>query len=71
MATRTRQDILQYQERFDEVHAALYRWDVWGAAYLIAGVCSDDSFVDFRAGLRAQGSAARPQDRCRNALGDG
>jgi len=25
------------------------------AAYLIAGVCSDDSFMDFRTGLRAQG----------------
>src|SRR5215469_2981809 len=55
MATRTRQDIFQYQERFDEVHAAPYRWDVRAAAYLIAGVCSDDSFVDFRTGLRAQG----------------
>jgi uncharacterized protein DUF4240 len=28
---------------------------VWAAAYLIAGVCSDDSFMDFRTGLRAQG----------------
>ncbi len=55
LATRTRQDILQYQERFDEVHAALYRWDVWAAAYLIGGGCSDDSFMDFRAGLIAQG----------------
>ncbi len=55
LATRTQQDILQYQERFDEVHAALYRWDVWAAAYLIGGGCSDDSFIDFRAGLIAQG----------------
>jgi Protein of unknown function (DUF4240) len=55
LATRTQQDILQYQERFDEVHAALYRWDVWAAAYLIGGGCSDDSFIDFRAGLIAEG----------------
>jgi hypothetical protein len=55
MPTRTRQDIFQYQERFDEVHAAPYQWDVRAAAYLIAGVCSDDSFMDFRTGLRAQG----------------
>ncbi|HEY6279986.1 MAG TPA: DUF4240 domain-containing protein [Streptosporangiaceae bacterium] len=55
LATCTQQDILEYQERFDEVHAALYRWDVWAAAYLIAGGCSDDSFLDFRAGLIAQG----------------
>jgi hypothetical protein len=34
---------------------ALYRWDVWAAAYLIGGGCSDDSFMDFRAGLISQG----------------
>jgi hypothetical protein len=37
------------------VHQALYRWDVWAAACLIGGGCSDDSFIDFRAGLIAQG----------------
>jgi hypothetical protein len=55
LATRTRQEILDYQEKFDQVHQVLYRWDVWAAAYLIAGGCSDDSFIDFRAGLIAQG----------------
>lgn len=39
----------------EDVHQALYRWDVWAAAYLIGGGCSDDSFMDFRAGLIAQG----------------
>jgi len=57
LATRSRQDILEYQERFDDVHAALYRRDVWAAAYLIGGGCSDDGFTDFRAGLIAQGHA--------------
>ena len=37
------------------VHAVLYRWDMWAAAYLIGGGCSDDGFIDFRAGLIAQG----------------
>lgn len=55
LAAGTEQDILQYQERFDDLHAALYRWDVWAAAYLIGGGCSDDGFIDFRAGLIAQG----------------
>ncbi|MFB7241886.1 hypothetical protein CW362_17475 [Streptomyces populi] len=55
LATRTREDILRYQERFDEASGAVYRWDVWAAAYLIGGGCSDDSFMDFRAGLIAQG----------------
>ncbi|MEU6143144.1 DUF4240 domain-containing protein [Streptomyces sp. NPDC047081] len=55
LTRRTRREILEYQERFDALHEALYRWDVWAAAYLIGGGCSDDSFVDFRAGLIAQG----------------
>jgi hypothetical protein len=55
LASLTRQDILAYHERFDQVHAAVYRWDLWAAAYLIGGGCSDDSFIDFRAGLIAQG----------------
>src|ERR1700729_4386110 len=55
LATRTEQEILDYQEKFDEARQALYRWDVWAAAYLIGGGCSDDSFIDFRAGLIAQG----------------
>ncbi|MFJ2234449.1 DUF4240 domain-containing protein [Streptomyces sp. NPDC087859] len=55
LARRSPQDILRYQERFDALHGAVYRWDVWAAAYLIGGGCSDDSFTDFRAGLIAQG----------------
>lgn len=55
LAARSKREILEYQERFDELHGALYRWDVWAAAYLIGGGCSDDSFIDFRAGAIAQG----------------
>jgi hypothetical protein len=55
LAARSRRDILEYHERFGELQSALYRWDVWAAAYLIGGGCSDDSFIDFRAGLIAQG----------------
>ncbi|MBT2392328.1 DUF4240 domain-containing protein [Streptomyces sp. ISL-1] len=55
LATCPKRDILEYQERFDEVHDALYRWDVWAAAYVIGGGCSDDSFMDFRAGLISLG----------------
>lgn len=55
LAARTEQEILDYQEEFDEAQNALYRWDVWAAAYLIGGGCSDDSFMDFTAGLIAQG----------------
>jgi hypothetical protein len=55
LARRSLQEILDYEERFDAMSGALNRWDVWAAAYLIAGGCSDDGFTDFRAGLIAQG----------------
>ncbi|MDX3537498.1 DUF4240 domain-containing protein [Streptomyces sp. MB09-01] len=55
LAGRPRQEILEYAERFDALHDALYRWDVWAAAYLIGDGCSDDSFIDFRAGVIASG----------------
>jgi hypothetical protein len=55
LAARSPEQILDYQERYDQVHSALYKWDVWATAYLIGGGCSDDGFIDFRAGLIAQG----------------
>ena len=55
LAGRTEHEILDYQEKFDEVRQVLYRWDVWAAAYLIGGGCSDDSFIDFMAGLIGHG----------------
>ena len=64
LAVLTEQEILEYQERFDEVHGALYRWDAWAAAYLIGGDCSDDSFIDFRAGLSPRAATDMPRPRC-------
>ncbi|MES5821753.1 DUF4240 domain-containing protein [Streptomyces sp. RG80] len=55
LAACPKRQILEYQDHFDTLHNALYRWDVWAAAYLVGGGCSDDSFMDFRAGLIAQG----------------
>jgi hypothetical protein len=37
--------------------AESYRWDLWGAAYLINGGCSDDGFDYFRGWLLSQGRA--------------
>lgn len=48
-------EILEYEVRYDEAHDAVYRWDMWAAAYLVSGGCSDDGFIDFRAGLVAAG----------------
>ncbi|MET7880071.1 DUF4240 domain-containing protein [Micromonospora sp. DT68] len=51
LAATSPERILEFQDLFDQLHGALYRWDVWAAAYLIGGRCSDDSFMDFRAGV--------------------
>lgn len=40
---------------FDAAMRRAYSYDLWGAAYLIHGGCSDDTFWDFRAGLVALG----------------
>jgi hypothetical protein len=43
------------RRRLDE---GAYRWDLWGAAYVIEDGCSDDCFRDFRAYLIALGRSA-------------
>jgi uncharacterized protein DUF4240 len=55
LATLTGRSILEYYERYEKMRGALYRWDLWAAACLIGGGCSDDGFIDFRAGLIARG----------------
>jgi hypothetical protein len=48
-------EIVSYQEHFDTLYEKAYRWDLWGAAYMIGGGCSDDGFMDFRYGLISKG----------------
>lgn len=54
---RSVDDILAYDRILKELMAESYRWDLWGAAYLINGGCSDDGFDYFRGWLLAQGRA--------------
>jgi hypothetical protein len=49
------EEILDFEEQMSQAEHRAYRWEVWGAAYLINGGCSDDGFQDFRAWLVAQG----------------
>jgi hypothetical protein len=48
-------------EGFDRVYrdlvARAYTWDLWGAAYVICGGCSDDGFDYFRDWLISKGRA--------------
>lgn len=51
-------EVIAFQARFDEAVAAANRIDLWGAAHLINGGCSDDGFIDFRAWLVGRGRHA-------------
>lgn len=55
LADTSELDIFEYEQHFEHLHAALCRWDVWAAATLVNRGCSDDAFMDFRAGLITQG----------------
>ena len=48
-------EIAEFGAHFASVHRQAYDWLLWGAAYLIEGGCSDDSFMDFRYGLISRG----------------
>jgi hypothetical protein len=48
-------EIQSFADHFDAMMVKAYTWELWGAAYVIAGGCSDDSFMDFRATLISMG----------------
>jgi Protein of unknown function (DUF4240) len=48
-------EIVQFGRIFEEYHINTYTWDLWAAAYLIGGGCSDDGFLDFRGWLISKG----------------
>ncbi len=51
-------EIVEFDRIFREYWIRAYTWDLWGAAYLIAGGCSDDGFMDFRGWLISKGEKA-------------
>src|SRR5215217_2064689 len=51
-------EVVEFQARFDEAVAEANNLDLWGAAYLINGGCSDDGFRDFRVWLIGRGRVA-------------
>ena len=48
-------EILSFEQRFGECVRDAYRHDLWAAAYIINGGCSDDGFDYFLGWLIAQG----------------
>jgi hypothetical protein len=50
-------EIRSFEEHFADCEARAYSWELWAAAYIIGGGCSDDMFMDFRATLISTGRA--------------
>lgn len=48
-------EILVFYELYIDQIKKAYRWDLWGAAYVISGGCSDDGFDYFRDWLISEG----------------
>src|SRR5580692_1951070 len=48
-------ELESFQNCYDQMLALSYRWDLWGAAYVINGGCSDDGFRYFRDWLISEG----------------
>lgn len=62
---KTPQEIILYSNKFDYLFSEANDWQLWAAIYIIHGGCGDDSFIDFRSWLIAQG-----QDIYTKALAD-
>jgi hypothetical protein len=55
LAELGREAAVAFELRYAALGAESYDWNLWGAAYLMKGGCSDDAFDYFRAWLVAQG----------------
>ena len=54
----SKDDALGFARHFDAMMDKAYNWPLWGAAYVINGGCSDDTFTDFRGALISRGREA-------------
>ncbi|MCI0429839.1 MAG: DUF4240 domain-containing protein [Rhodospirillales bacterium] len=48
-------ELESFQAHYDEQVRRSYRWDLWGAAFVMNGGCSDDGFRYFRDWLISEG----------------
>lgn len=51
------EEIARFDAVLQELMTRTYTWDLWAAAYILQGGCSDDCFEYFRGWLIAQGRA--------------
>jgi hypothetical protein len=55
LATLSPDKIAGFERVYTSLKYKAYTWDLWGAAYVIGGGCSDDGFSDFRSWLISMG----------------
>jgi ankyrin repeat protein len=55
LAATSLKEIQKFNNRFYSYFFKSYTWDLWGAAFVALGGCSDDAFMNFRGWLIAQG----------------
>lgn len=55
LSTESLEEIQSFQSHYDAQIRQSYRWDLWGAAYLLNGGASDDGFRYFRDWLISEG----------------
>ncbi len=48
-------EIIHFDNKFRKLRGDAYTWNLWAAIFIINGGCSDDSFMDFRGWVIAQG----------------
>ena len=48
-------ELVSFGHWFDDYYASADSWELWDAAYLVGGGCSDDSFADFKGWLISRG----------------
>jgi hypothetical protein len=48
-------EVRSFHDYFYECFDRAYNWELWAAAYIIGGGCSDDKFSDFRSTLISMG----------------
>jgi hypothetical protein len=65
LSRRSTDELIEFDCIYNKFLDQAYTWDLWGAAYIMGGGCSDDAFIDFRSWLISRG-----KDVYYNALSD-
>ena len=51
------QDLVDFDKFFNQRMRKAFTWDLWGAAFVMAGCNSEDAFIEFRSWLISRGQS--------------